>query len=199
MNKAILKKIKKEPFYRFQGYCKTHYRGTSVMVTKVALIFFKEDVEIPEDETASCIPVIDTIEKKMRYRTTLKWETFSLKDIDATLKALNQYSQEKVTGKVIPYNFPLVFREARLGAVKCRDGYEYSLNAQVLYDIAKLIKADKNTEVKVIEMVGENIGIPAYIIESDEATAYILPTRVENSMAENNAEIPMLVRKMLGL
>ena len=199
MNKTILKKIKKEPFYRFQGYCKTHYRRTSVMVTKVALIFFKEGIEIPEDETANCVPVIDTIEKKMRYRTTLKWETFSLKDIDATLKALNQYSQEKVTGKVIPYNFPLVFREARLGAVKCKDGYEYSLNAQVLYDIAKLIKADKNTEVKIIEMVGESIGIPAYLIESDEATAYILPTRVENSMVENNAEIPMLVRKMLGV
>ena len=199
MNKTILKKIKKEPFYRFQGYCRTQHRGTSVMVTKVALIFFKEGIEIPEDETANCVPVIDTIEKKMRYRTTLKWETFLLKDIDATLKALSQYSQEKITGKVIPYNFPLVFREARLGAVKCRDGYEYSLNAQVLYDIAKLIKADKNTEVKTIEMVGENIGIPAYLIESDEATAYILPTRVENSMVENNAEIPMLVRKMLGL
>ena len=199
MNKTILKKIKKEPFYRFQGYCRTHYNGTSVMVTKVALIFFKEDMEIPEDETASCVPDIDIIDKKMRYRTALKWETFSLKDIDATLKALNQYSQEKVTGKVIPYNFPLVFREARLGAVKCRDGYEYSLNAQVLYDIAKLIKTDKNTEVKIIEMVGENIGIPAYLIESDEAIAYILPTRVENSMVENNAEIPILVRKMLGV
>ena len=168
------------------------------MVTKVALIFFKEDIEIPEEETASCVPAIDIIEKQMRYRTALKWETLSLKEIDATIKALNQYVQERVTDKIIPYNFPLVFREARLGAIKCRDGYEYSLNAQVLYDVTKLIKADKTTEVKVIEMVGENSGIPAYLIESDEATAYILPTRTENSMVENNAEVQSLITEMLG-